>query len=425
MSAMGTFIREERGVEFVENFPSDKDQPEVPEPRKGPEFPDLGTTNDMLLEGRLGTCPSFKRNPFRAMIWVWRAGFGAVSLLLMLAILAAIPIVNLFVAGYLIDVQGRLAREGKFGHALPLIHLAPRFGSIVFGTWLFLFPLRLVTSLASDAALIAPESIASVGWQRVHAVFTVLIFFHLLFALARGGSWPCFFRPVKNVRWVVSKLKAGTYLQSADSHIRGFIADLRIPDYFSLGFRGCLGAMLWLFPPTLLFAAAREPKGGAFVVTLLGGGLLALALSWLPLLQTRFAITNRFRAFFDLKSARLLQSRSPLLWLLAYTVCFGLSLVLYLFKIVAPPADALWFFTLIFLVTIYPTKLIIGRLVFHSRDKARPPRIWRWSLKPITTALLWFYVFVLFFTQFIGANGKAVLFSHHLFLVPSPFIFPQ
>ena len=35
--------------------------------------------------------------------------------------------------------------------------------------------------------------------------------------------------------------------------------------------------------------------------------------------------------------------------------------------------------------------------------------------------LLGAYIFLLFFTQAIGAHGKAVLFEHHVFLLPVPF----
>jgi hypothetical protein len=31
------------------------------------------------------------------------------------------------------------------------------------------------------------------------------------------------------------------------------------------------------------------------------------------------------------------------------------------------------------------------------------------------------YVFVLFFTQFVGEHGKGVLFEHHALLLPVPF----
>ena len=35
--------------------------------------------------------------------------------------------------------------------------------------------------------------------------------------------------------------------------------------------------------------------------------------------------------------------------------------------------------------------------------------------------LLALFVFLLFFTQFIGEHGKGVLFEHHAFLLPAPF----
>src|SRR6516225_11113922 len=85
----------------------------------------------------------------RACIWTVRSLFGIASLILLLAVIAAIPVLNLLALGYLLEVEGRLARSGKLRDAFPLINLAPRLGSIVLGIWAWVIPLRLLTHAAA------------------------------------------------------------------------------------------------------------------------------------------------------------------------------------------------------------------------------------------------------------------------------------
>ena len=183
-----------------------------------------------------------------------------------------------------------------------------------------------------------------------------------------------------------------------------------------------MGAFVWLAVPTFLFAAADKPEGGAVLVTLLGGGLLMLVLSWLPFLQARFAAEDRLRAFFELRSVRQAFRNSPLAFLLAILGVYVLALPLYLSKIVLPPRDALVLLTPLFIVSIYPAKVLTGWAYHRGMTKPQPAWFgWRWLARLLLPALLGLYVFLLFFTQFIGAQGKWVLFQHHAFLLPVPF----
>jgi hypothetical protein len=128
------------------------------------------------------------------------------------------------------------------------------------------------------------------------------------------------------------------------------------------------------------------------------------------------------RAFFELGKTRQLIARAPVAWLLAVVFVSVLALPLYLFKIVAPPRDALWFITPVFIATIYPAKVLAG-WAYH-RAVSRPHRaswVFRWGSRLAVTALLAAYVFLLFFTPAISEHGKAVLFEHHAYLLPVPF----
>lgn len=362
------------------------------------------------------------RRTLGGTLWLVRSLFGIASLILLLALIAAIPIVNFLALGYLLEVEGRLARSGKLRDAFPLIDLAPRLGSIALGVFLWLMPLRILSSAAADARLIDPGSRADRILHLVVPIAAGMIAIHLCLALARGGGLGTFIRPIKNFRWLRARLREGNYWSQAQSAIGDFLKRLQLRHHFWLGFRGYVGAMLWLVIPTALFAATNKTEGGPILVTLFGGLLLVVVLSWVPFLQAHFAAENRFRAMFELKKVRALYKNAPFSWLITMLVTLTLSLPMYLFKIVLPPSDAMWLVTVVFIVSIYPVKVLTG-WAYH-RALVRERRAFfglRWLSRLVMVPLLALFVFLLFFTQFIGEHGKGVLFEHHAFLLPAPF----
>lgn len=364
------------------------------------------------------------RHPLRAIGWVASLPFGIASLVLMLAVIAAIPLVNFLALGYLLEAQGRVARTGKLRYALPLLPLAPRLGGIAFGLWFWLLIVRLVADAASDAATIAPGTTVAAGWQIALAMVSLGVGLHLLLAVARGGNFWCFFRPIKNLRWCFGQFRAGNYWSQAELAVREFLIALRLPHHFRRGVIGFFGTLAWLFVPTVLFAALQTvQKPGQVLLTLLGGVLLIPVLAWAPFLQAHYAAENRWTAFRELGTVRELFTRSPIAWTVAVIVLYALSLPLYLFKVAAPPQDAMWFVTLIFVSTIYPAKILIGWTYARARRRENRPRwpISRWACRLLLAPLLAFYLFLLFFTPAIGAAGRRVLFEYHALLLPTPF----
>ena len=144
--------------------------------------------------------------------WAWRVAsgissageylFGCAVLFVGLAILATLPVLQLMSLGYLLEAAGCVARSGRITAGLIGVRKAARLGSIVLGTWLLLWPLRLVSLLAGSARLIEPDGSTERFWTAILWVLTVLFVMHVVSACWRGGRLRSFFwpRPVRFVR---------------------------------------------------------------------------------------------------------------------------------------------------------------------------------------------------------------------------------
>ncbi|HVJ85108.1 MAG TPA: hypothetical protein VM452_05655, partial [Caulifigura sp.] len=75
---------------------------------------------------------------------VLRDCFGLASVIVLLAVLAAVPVLNFAALGYLLAAEGRIARGGRVREGIPLLEIAPRLGSIALGFWLWTLPLRFI-----------------------------------------------------------------------------------------------------------------------------------------------------------------------------------------------------------------------------------------------------------------------------------------
>ena len=362
--------------------------------------------------------------PHLAAYWLFELAFGIVSLFALLAFLAAIPVVNFVALGYLLEAEGRVARTGKLRYAMPLLALAPKLGSIAAGTWCWWWIVRIVADATSDVRLIAPRTSVAAAWRVGLLLFAAVVAVHLVLAIARGGRLRLFFWPPPlNAWWLWKQFQQGDYLATAGNAVREFVAALRLRHHFWLGLRGFVLAFAWLLVPTALFSALRDTsKPGQALVTVFGGALLMVVLTWVPFLQAHFAAENRSSAMFELRTVRELYRRSPIAMFLSIVVLYALSLPLYLFKIVQLPQDVYLLLTPIFIASIYPAKILIGWAYSRAiRKEKRASVIVRWPLWLALVPLLGIYVFILFFTPAIGAAGRAVLFQHHGILLPWPF----
>jgi hypothetical protein len=345
---------------------------------------------------------------------------GLASLVVGLSTLAAWPLVQLLSLGYLLESSARVARSGRLRDGLVGVRRAAHIGGVAVGIWLALVPAWLVESLARSAELIDPESRIARNWRAALVVVTVLTFFHIAVAAARGGRLRHFLWPLGHPFWLCRRLReGGLYTQTRDT-VWSYVAELRLPHYFRLGLVGFLGTLAWLTVPAILIAAGgRQPLLGV-----LGALVLAMIVPFLPFLQVHYAVEGRLVALFSQRAIRERFRRAP--WAFAFALVVLLvaaAIPLYLLKIEMVPRDAAWLPSLVFVIFLAPARLLTGWAYARS-GRREQPRHWllRWMgrLAIIPAALL--YVLVVFLAQYTSWGGVTSLYDQHAFLLPVPFL---
>lgn len=273
--------------------------------------------------------PSPDQNPGRS--WPFRlvdgiAGllqklFGLVSVLVALSFLAAVPVVQFLSLGYLLEVSGRVARTGRLRNGFVGLTRAAQAGSMALGTWLMLWPVRLLSDFWYSARLLAPQGQPTAVMRFLLLLGVVLFLGNLVLALLAGGKLRHFFWPLLAppffAMWMLRRGIASQKLRPILRPVVGTISprllvdlttvpalsdwfppaiflanwrrgglwgrardavwdavtSFRLPYYFSLGLRGFLGGVLWLAIPALLMIVVTKVP---VAVIELGGGDRAL-----------------------------------------------------------------------------------------------------------------------------------------------------
>lgn len=355
----------------------------------------------------------------RVIASAWEWCFGLVALLVGLAILAALPIVQFLTLGYLLEASGRVARTGRLRDGLIGVRVAARIGGLVLGTWLMLLPLRLVSSLWLSAQLIEPDGAVARGWQAALTILTLVMLLHIGMAWACGGKLRHFLFPLANPVRVARRLWRGGFWRESRDAVWEFVHSLHVPYYFWLGWRGFWGAFLWLAGPITMLAVGRQ----APLVGFLGGLALVFVLLYVPLLQIHFVTQNRFSAFLELRTIRQHFRRAPLALASAFFVTLLFAVPLYLLKIEIIPREAAWLPSLVFIVFIYPARLLSGWAFGRSLRRAAPRHcVFRWTARLGMLAMALIYVLIVYFSQFAAWEGIWSLYEQHAFLLPVPFL---
>jgi hypothetical protein len=355
---------------------------------------------------------------YRVVEWV----FGLACLLVGLAMLSAVPVLQLFSLGYLLECGGRMARTGSFRAGFIGIRPAARIGGMVLMCWLFLLPIRLVADFAVSASIIDPGSTTATAWQIGFYILSALTALHLILAIAHGGKLWHFVQPLNFVFVIRDMLRGAWYTHKRDAVWDG-LAQLRLPYFFLLGLKGLAVAAVWLVLPITLMVAGRWNNPLAPVVAVLGGVLLIPVLMYLPFLQLKMAAANRLATGFDVLAVRRDYRKAPWLFSLAFVVTLLFAVPLYLLKIEIVPSEAAWLPGLVFMLFIYPARLLTGwALALAHRRDAQRHWFFRWTGRlpyiPIGAA----FVVIVSLTQYTSWNGVWSLYEQHAFLVPVPFL---
>lgn len=348
----------------------------------------------------------------------WLLGF--IALVGLLAACSVLPALNFLSLGYLLHVSGSVARRGRLRDGFIGVRKASVLGTIALGTWLILWPARLAAAFWRDAELVSPGSHVARLWHAGLITILTLTLLHFSWAVIRGGRfwhflWP---QPLRFFRW----LKQPSKWANARRLLTDYVLALRLPFYFWLGVRGFVGALVWLgIPVGVLMVATRLPVGGSVLLSLLGGGLLLFVAIHLPFLQAAFAESGRFRAMFELRSARRLFLRAPLAFWLALLSTLVFAIPLYVLKVELTPRELAWLPSVLFVLFIFPARLLTGwalaRALHHDT-----PRHWftRWLARLGIVPVALAYVLVVYLTPYFSWNGIYSLLEQHAFLVPAP-----
>jgi hypothetical protein len=376
--------------------------------------------------------PPLPGGPVRGVAWLIGAGvrcigsvlewlFGAATLLLGLAVLAALPLLQFLSLGYLLEAGGRVARTGRLREGFIGVRPAARLGGMVLGSWLLLVPVRFVAGLAHSAQIIDPGGRVAHGWRTFLLILIGLTALHVAAACARGGRLRYFFWPF-NIFWMLRRWAQGGYWAEARDAVWDGVVELQLPYYFWLGFRGFVGALAWLVLPISLLAVGRLASPAAVLVGFLGALALGIVLLYLPFLQMRLAATNRLAAVFEWRVVRADFRRAPWAFAFAFVLTLLFALPLYLLKIEMVPREAAWLPSVVFIAFIFPARMLTGWALARAAQR-QSPRHWffRWTGRlPLLPAVA-FYVLIVFFTQYTSWNGLWSLYEQHAFLLPVPF----
>jgi hypothetical protein len=418
--------------------------------------------------------PGFQSWPFR---WGRSIGqgiqwlYGCVSIVVVMAILANIPILQFLSFGYLLETSGQVARSGKWWSGVQLPAAASRIGSFLLGSWLCLWPARLVSDLWYSAYLINPQSVQTQTLFVVEWLLVIGTFCHILAAGLCGGRlrhflWPLV-APISLGIWLLQRLlrtrllnrilqatlgrfapkflsdltrispltewflpaivwqqlRSGRVWSEPQQRFWTFVGALRLRHYLVVGAKGFLGSLAWLIIPTALLIRATLTDDAIAVVSSIFGSILAtFVFSMLPILQTHFAVEQRFAAFWDVGHVWRQWRRAPIWHLLSIVVMLILALPLFLLKIEEIPRELLWMLSLVFITFTWPSRFLLGWAYYCGRRREKPRAWWwAWPTAGLVFPLAFVFVLIMSLTRYTSWHGSWSLLENHVFLLPAPF----
>lgn len=384
--------------------------------------PPMATLVAMPVGPQAGEIPVVMPRPSRGAFGVLAAGlewcFGVCALFMGLSVLAAIPVGQFLALGYLLEASGRVARSGRLRDGFIGVRTAARFGGVAVAGAILWLPLYILSIQAEAARIIDPHGRIARQWEVWLTLLAALVTWHGVGALLRGARFRHFFNPL-NLLWLVRRAFRGGLYSEARDRLWNFVVGLRLPYFFWLGVRGFFGAFVWLAIPLLLLGQGHR----APAVGIVGGLMLAAVVLYVPLLQVRFARDNRLRAFREFRQVRAAFRRAPLAFALALWVHLLFAIPLYLLKIEVIPRDLVFLEGLMFLLLMFPARLLGGWAYARGNRRDEPRHgLVRWAGRLVVVPVVGAYVLVVFLSQHLGWQGIGSLYEQHAFLLPVPFV---
>lgn len=389
-----------------------------------------GADSHELLESRLkhigpGSFPGFRR-PFRSLWWSLKLAIGSLCLVLVLAVLAAIPGLNILTLGYLVEPQRRVALSGRLRDGFPLLRIASRLGTLAFFTLLFCVPLRIQATRLNDAMVIlGPTHRGTLQIQTMLTIMQWVIGVHLLLSVLNGSTAACFLRPLRNLKWLRNSLLTSDGRKDFFDGLNAILNLLRPIQHFLIGLRAFFGAICWLIIPTSLLVAYSAPdrKQPVFgLLSVLGVLLMIPVAAWLPMLQVQQVVTGKFRDVFSISAVRRIIRNAPMTWMITTLFLYVMTFPLYLGKVRLPPTDALLILTPFFILLTYPARILVAWAWYRGNRQSTPARtLWRRGIKLLMIPLLAAYGVFLLLTPFVSELGRNAPFENQAFLGPVPY----
>ncbi len=160
---------------------------------ENPQFDQQRPTTEIMVDDRppanhSGVRVGIVRRFFGFAVWIIRGSFCIASLVVLLAVLTAIPILQLVAFGYLLNVAGRLTNGVKLRDALPNLREAGMIGMAATAIFLAALPTQMLVHWESVASLINPGSNQAIAMRVLAILSALLTTGYLLWAWIRGGS---------------------------------------------------------------------------------------------------------------------------------------------------------------------------------------------------------------------------------------------
>jgi hypothetical protein len=358
------------------------------------------------------------------VLWHWpTATLGAMwnltSLTVLLAVIAAVPIVQLVSLGYLLRAAANLSSGQPWRTALPGLKLAGRIATFAMLSALLWLPVWLVTDLSYSVQLLRPGTAQATAWRVAAFLIAFIWLTWISWAAMRGGRWWHFLWP-RPVRFVKQIWRPATWNKAADD-LWALFERTRCLDLWWLGLRAAIGALIWLvIPASLMIIGLRADQMKiAPLLGLIGAISLTWVMLYLPFLQVLMAESNRHQDLFNVREVRRRFRHAPLAMGFSLILLLALALPLYLLRIEATPEELTWLPSLFCVALMFPSKLALGAAMGYAARRPKPRNfVMRWSARLLAVAASLTYVGALYIAQFIAWQGIYIMYFQHAVLVP-------